>query len=140
MDYEAGKEMSDYSAIESELKTLLDSIEKFVTIETGQIRPDIPTSQMPALDISCFGEKYNPNDTDAQTKIPCGILIRRIGFNRPQNAREFKILCSRCIELLKGYKGVAFRVVRNIDADFQESDSGNGSIVRAGVIQITLWA
>jgi hypothetical protein len=132
--------MIDFSTIEAELKTALLPIEKFKTIEIGRIRETVATAQMPALDISCFGHTYNFHDVEAQYKIPCAIIIRRVGFDRTDNANEFKVLFERACTILETLRGTAFNVVRGIDAQLQESDSGNGSIVRAGVIQITLWA
>lgn len=132
--------MIDYSAIEAELKTALSAVDKFKDIETGHIRENVATSQMPALDISCDGHKYDFYDTEAQYKIPCFIVIRKVGVNRKVNADEFKVLMERACTILEVLTGTAFSVIRGIDASIQESDSGNGSIVRAGVIQITLWA
>jgi len=132
--------MIDFSAIEAELKTALAVVDKFKTIEAGRIRETVATSLMPALDISCFGHQYNFHDPEAQYKIPTAIVIRCMGFDRTDNANAFKVLFERACAILETLRGTAFNVVRGIDAQIQETDSGNGSIVRAGVIQLTLWA
>jgi hypothetical protein len=132
--------MIDFSAIETEIQIALAGIEKFKTVETGRVREVVATSQMPSLDISCDGHQYNYHDTEARYKIPCFIIIRKCGANRKDLADEFKVLIERVCLILETLTGTAFRVVRGIDSSIQESDSGNGSIVRAGVIQITLWA
>lgn len=132
--------MKDFSAIESELKTAFANLTKFNSIETGHIRETVPTSKMPALDISCVGMQYNFYDPEAQYKIPAVIVVRKYGPDRSEAANEFKELTESLCAILETLTGTAFAVVRNIDASIQEYAGDTSGIVRTGVIQITLWA
>lgn len=131
--------MIDFSAIEVELGTALST--GFKTIECGRIRETVPNASMPALDISCQGHTYKREDPEARYKIPCTLVIRRMGFDRADDAAKFKENIEQLSNSLETYgKGTAFNVVRGISSQIQEGDSGNGSVIRAGLIQITLWA
>ena len=63
-----------------------------------------------------------------------------MGFDRTADADAFKVLIEQSSAILETLHGTSFDVVRNISSDIQEGDSGNGSVIRAGVVQFTLWA
>jgi hypothetical protein len=132
--------MIDFSAIEAELKTALSSVTTFKSIECGRIRETVATAQMPSLDISCQGHTYKREDPEAAYKSPALLVIRRMGFDRSADADAFKVLIEQICNILESTHGTAFNVIRGISSQIQEGDSGNGSVIRAGVIQITLWA
>ena len=132
--------MIDFSAIEAELKKALSEVTGFKSIETGYIRENVPTASMPSLDISCNGYTGDWHDTSARYKVPCTIVLRRLGAVRQDNANEFKMLVEQCCTVLESVRGVAFDVIRNFDVSVQEFSSDTASIVRAGVIQIVVWA
>lgn len=132
--------MIDLNACDEEIKTALQSILSFKSIETGHIRSDLPLSQMPGLDISTGEYQYDHSDTDAQYKAPCIVVIRRNGPDMQVNAKAFKDLIKSVGTILEVYKGTNFRVIRKISGSIQETASGTNSMIRAGVFQFELWA
>ena len=132
--------MIDYSAIEAELKTALSTVTKFKTVETGHIRENVAVGQMPALDISATGHTYDYYDRDARYKVDIFAVVRKSGFDRADNANEFKELIENVCTILETLTGTSFSVIRDIKTDIQETESGNSSVVRIGAVQFSTWA
>jgi|GEM_PF-4274178 len=132
--------MIDTAAITEELRLAIVSLTTFKSVETDHLRETVPTAQMPALDIELLPYTYNFYAVDARYKIPCNIVIRRMGFDRQDNRKEFRALMDSVLDTLNGMIGTTFAVLRNIVPDEQKYNSENGSLIRAGVIQLEVWA
>jgi hypothetical protein len=125
--------MIDFSAIEGELAAQIGAADGFCTSECGRIRQAIPVSDMPALDISAEGHGTRM-DANREYDIPILCIIRRAGFDRTENATEFKVLVEKVCASLEDYQGTAFDVVRNISSKITGVRTRGGSLVRTAEI------
>jgi len=132
--------MIDFDAIELEIMGVISALDKFKSTQTGTIRETVPLTQMPCLDLTATGHKYNPVDEVSRYRVPIICVIRRQGVDRPDNAKAFKALVKAICTALESRTGTAYGVVREIESDFQEYDAGNGKMVRSGVLQFTVLA
>jgi len=132
--------MIDFVTIEAELGTALAGVTAFKSIETSHIRDPLPVAQMPAMDISAHGHTDDNQDPDSKYKVQCIIVIRRSGAKRKDNAEAFKALVKSVCAVLETYKGTSFAAIRRIQSNINESDTGDGSMIRIGFIQLEIWA
>ncbi len=131
--------MIDFSAIESEVSSIITSAATFKSSETGYIREIVPVTQMPACDVSAQGHESRQLVNRDYT-IQMVAVIRRQGVDRKDNADSFKLLVEQVCAALEGWKGTSFDVIRNITSKHGMGQDGNGALVRTVIVEFNCLA
>jgi hypothetical protein len=129
--------MIDFSRIEETVAGLLLGLTDFRSTETGRVRETVPVAAMPALDVSATGHKTT-YDANIHYSVSVVAVIRRKGFDRTDNANEFKDLIEQTCALLEMATGDQwFDCITDLSSETGEEAEGSGALIRVGVIRVT---
>jgi hypothetical protein len=127
----------DFSAIETEIMTLVSGAATFKSTNTGRIRETVNLGQMPSADVSCTGHR-SANRLYPSYEADVMVAIRSASQDRNTNVNAFKVLVENVCNALEGVTGTSFDVIRNITSRVGEDESGDGKVVRVAVVTFTV--
>ena len=133
-------QMIDYSAIEEELASAIGT-GGYKSTCVGRIREEVPTSQLQSLDINLGGFTSVHRAGYVDYSITGVAVIERMGWDRTDNANEFKVLVESVCNKLCAYRFTTFDALRNLNPQLGgRPGQGNGQIIRTATINFVCLA